>query len=61
MPLPVESLTPEANDRVINEAISQSVEKCMREGGKSQEQCAAMAYEMARKSTGKPLGVGKQR
>lgn len=61
MPLAVNSLTPDSNDRDIQEAISQSIETCMREGGKTQEQCAGMAYGIARQQTGKELGFGKQR
>ena len=61
MPLPVNLLTLDSNDRDIQEAISQSIEQCMREGGKEQKQCAAMSYEIARKQTGKELGFGSQR
>jgi len=55
MPLPAESLTPESSPEQIQEAISASIEKCMQEGGKTQEECAAMAYSMARQATGKEL------
>ena len=61
MPLPVERLTAESHDPAVQEAISLSIEQCMKEGGKSQEECAAMAYEMARDKTGKELGYGKSR
>ena len=61
MPLSVQSLSPDSNDRDIQEAISQSIEQCMREGGKTQEQCAGQAYGIAREQTGKELGVGRTR
>lgn len=56
MPLPVENLTPESSAEAINQAISDSIAQCMKEGGRDQAQCAAMAYDMARKATGKSLG-----
>lgn len=55
MPLPVESLTPDSPREAIQSAISASIKKCMEEG-KSQDQCAAMSYEMARKATGQQIG-----
>lgn len=55
MPLAVESLTPDSPTGSIRDAISKSIEKCMQEG-KSQEECAAMAYQYARDKTGKPIG-----
>ena len=61
MPMPVDNLTPESNDKAIQDAISASIEQCMREGGRSQEQCAAIAYSTARERTGKSLGYGGQR
>ena len=59
MPLPVESLTPDSNTEQIRDHISQSIEQCMKEGGRDQKQCAAMSYDMARKATGKELDYGK--
>jgi hypothetical protein len=56
MPLPAESLTPESDPQTIRDAISQSIAKCIEEGQGDQKQCAAIAYEMARKSTGQELG-----
>jgi len=56
MPLPVESLTRESSAEQIREAISRSIEQCMHEGGREQDQCAAIAYSIARKRTGKPIG-----
>lgn len=55
MPLAVENLTPESSAADIREAISQSIEQCVREG-KPQDECAGMAYGIARDKTGKPLG-----
>lgn len=55
MPLPAENLTPDSSPERIQEAISASIQQCMREGGRTQEQCAAIAYSMARTATGKEL------
>lgn len=60
MPLAVENLTPQSNDRDVQEAISMSIETCMREGGRDQKQCAAIAYSIARDKTGKELNFGRQ-
>lgn len=57
MPLAVEQLTPDSPTQAIREAISQSIKTCMGEG-KSQEQCAAIAYRYARDKTGKSLTPG---
>jgi len=61
MPLPVDNLTPQSSVVAIREAISQSIEACMKEpNDTSQEQCAAIAYSIAREKTGKELGEGRQ-
>lgn len=64
MPLPVESLTPDSPMTAIREAISQSMEQCMKEMMEGEEnkqkRCAGMIYSMAREHTGKSLGEGKQ-
>ena len=59
MPLPAESLSPNSTDPEIQDKISQSIEQCMKEGGRDQKQCAAIAYSMARKATGKELNYGR--
>lgn len=59
MPLPVESLNPDSNTEQIREQISQSMEQCMKEGGKDQKECAGMIYSMAREKTGKELNFGR--
>ena len=59
MPLAAESLTPDSTDAEIQDKISASIQKCMEEGGRKQDECAAMAYSMARKATGKELNYGK--
>jgi len=59
VPLAVEGLTPESSLEAIRDAISKSIEQCINEGGE-QKQCAAIAYSMARKATGKALGEGSQ-
>lgn len=55
MPLPVDSLTKDSPTTSIREAISKSIEQCIKEG-KDQKQCAAIAYSIARDKTGKRLG-----
>lgn len=54
MPLPVDNLTEKSPMPTIREAISDSIEQCMSEG-KDQDQCIAIAHEIARKNTGKDL------
>ena len=61
MPLPVERLSDQSHNPSVEEAISASIEQCMREGGKTQAECAAIAYDIARGKTGKPLSFGGQR
>lgn len=62
MPLAVDNLTPESSIVVIREAIGASIEQCMDEpNDTSQEQCAAIAYSIAREKTGKELEEGTQR
>lgn len=61
MPLSVETLTPASNDKEVQDAISHSIEQCMREGGRAQKECAGMTYGIAREKTGKELGYGGQR
>ena len=60
MPLPVESLTNESPMTSIRQAINKTVAMCIKEG-KEPKQCAAMAYEVARKQTGKDLSEGSAR
>jgi hypothetical protein len=55
MPLAVESLTKDSPIQDIRDAISESIEKCVKEGGRDQKQCAAIAYSIARKKTGRSL------
>ncbi len=57
MPLPAESLTHESGMKEIRDAISASIKMCIKEG-KDQKQCAAIAYSLARKATGKELNSG---
>ena len=61
MPLPAESLTKDSSDDQVKKAVSESIAACMEEGGRSQEQCVAMAYSMARKATGRELKKKSQR
>ena len=60
MPLSVENLTPESNDKAIQDAISDSISQCMKEGGRTQKECAGMIYDMARDKTGKALDMGRR-
>lgn len=61
MPLPVEGLTPDSSTQAIRDAIGASIAQCMKEGGREQKQCAAIAYSIARDKTKKSLGEGTQR
>ena len=56
MPYPADRLTPNSTKDQIEAAISASIAMCMREGGRKQDQCAAIAYSKARKATGKDVG-----
>jgi len=58
MPLEVDRLTKESSTATIRGAINKSIQQCMDEGGRDQKQCAAIAYDIARKKTGKELGRG---
>ncbi len=60
VPWDVDSLTPDSNDKIVQDAISSSIQQCMQEGGRDQKECAAIAYSKARKSTGRDLGFGSQ-
>lgn len=55
MPLPVDNLRKDSSMDAVRTAISGSIKKCMDEGGRDQAQCAAIAYSIARKKTGKRL------
>lgn len=59
MPLPVESLNENSHQQQIQEAIAASIEQCMREGTKTQKECAGMVYGMARQNSGKALDIGR--
>ena len=52
MPLPVDSLTPDSSPQAVKDAISKSIEQCVKEG-KDQKQCAAISYQIAREKSGK--------
>jgi len=52
VPLHVESLKPTSGKDEVSKAISESISQCMKEGGRSQEQCVAMVHAMARKAQG---------
>lgn len=56
MPLEVDRLTPDSSSIAVREAISRSIAQLIREG-KTQKQAAGQAFGVARKSTGKTLGL----
>jgi hypothetical protein len=61
MPLAVDSLTSSSGTQQVRDAISASIAQCMKEGGRTQKECAGMVYGMARDKTGKSLQEGSQR
>jgi len=61
MPLPVENLTRQSSSEAIQEAISESIRLCIKEGEREEDVCKAMVYSMARKATGKPLKKKEKR
>ena len=61
MPLAVDNLTADSGMKAIRDAISQSMAQCMREGGRTQEQCAGMVYGIAREKSGQALDEGRQK
>lgn len=60
MPNPkMEALNKNSSDSQVQEAVSSEIEHCMGKPGADQKQCAAIAYSMARESTGKALDYGR--
>lgn len=59
MPLAVDNLTEQSNPEQIRDAISKSIEQCMKEGGRTQKECAGQAYGIAKDKTGKALDYGR--
>ena len=57
MPMPAESLTAQSTPEQVRQAISDTIAKCVAEGGK-QEQCVAIAYSMAKAHTGNNIRKG---
>ena len=55
MPLEVDSLTKESSRVTVRNAIAASIKKQINEG-KDTKQAAAIAYDIARKRTGKQIG-----
>ena len=53
--MPVERLHKGSSDEAIQKAISESIAVCKREGKYEADQCAAMAYSIAERKTGKEL------
>jgi len=54
MPTLAEKLTPNSSDAQIKAAISNSIQELMN-AGREQDQATAIAFEQARKATGKEL------
>ncbi len=68
MPLPVDKLTKDSNDMMVQEAMKQSMEMCMNEPTPTgedipnkQKWCAGKLYGIAREKTGKDLNYGQNR
>jgi len=59
MPLAVDNLTSDSSMEQIREAISATIKYLMENEGKTQEEAAGQAYNMARDKTGKELNFGK--
>ena len=55
----MENLSADANDKDIQDAISEEMSICMKEPGAEPKACAGRAYGMARNKTGKALNIGK--
>jgi len=55
MPTLAQKLTPQSSQGQISAAISESIAQLMDEG-RPQDQATRIAYEQARKATGKELG-----
>ena len=55
MPTKAEGLSPSSSEEAINAAISESIATLVNEGY-PQDQAVRIAYEQARKATGKNLG-----
>lgn len=60
MPLAVEALTTDSTLKETRDAIDLSMSQCMREGGRTQEECAGMVYGIARRKTPHALDEGRQ-
>lgn len=58
MSLHTENLGRESTTEAVQQAISDTISQCMAEGGRSKEQCTAIALESARQRTGRGLGQG---
>lgn len=68
MPMPVDKLTDQSDDKTTQDAISASIQMCMREpipagtnvkDSEKQKWCSGKSYGIARQKTGKPLNYGK--
>lgn len=55
MPRMTSNLTPESSTMAVREAINKTIEELIK-SGYDQKQAAAIAYEEAKKMTGKSLG-----
>lgn len=55
MPTDAENLTKDSSPESVKGAVSSCIKQLMDEGGRKQEECIAICYSQARKSTGKEL------
>ncbi len=55
MPTAADRLTRDSPEEEVKKAVSSCISQMMKEGGRSQEQCTAICYSIARKQTGREL------
>ena len=61
-PLPVDRLTKDSPLQAVREAVGASIQQCMDEpNDKTQEDCAGMAFSIAREKSGQALDEATQR
>jgi|TARA_R100000306_G_C4304898_1_gene107098 hypothetical protein len=58
MPLPVDNLTKQSSAEEVREAITASVQQCMQEDGKEQQECVAMSIGIARRNVSDDIRRG---
>ena len=58
MPLPVEGLSQQSSPDQVKEAVSASMQQCMAEGGKSEEQCQGEILALVKRKMGSTIRRG---